>query len=247
MNDLPSPAGSRQEHPLVSVVIPTRNRASLLSRAIASVQRQTYRDLEIIVVDDASDNEISELVASFDDPRIRSFRHELNRGASAARNTGIEHALGEYIAFLDDDDEWLPTKLAKQVRLIQEAPPEVGLVYCWMDHFDPQGRLVYKTHPTLRGYVFGQVLDRPRLGGCPTLLVRRRVFDSVGGFDEDLPRGNDGDFLRRTCLKYSVDLVPEVLVRVNVSQQRERITRFDEQGIRNAIKGQSVKLARFMA
>ena len=66
-------------------------------------------------------------------------------------------------ALLDDDDEWLPAKLLKQVRVMAEAPPEVGLVYCWMDHFDGAGRLVGETHPTLRGNVFGQVLDRPRM------------------------------------------------------------------------------------
>ena len=231
--------------PLVSVVIPTRDRAMLLRRALLSVVGQAYQDLEVIVVDDASDDGTADVVASLDEPRIRYYRHDVRRYASAARNTGIEKARGDYIAFLDDDDEWLPTKLSKQVRLIEESPPEVGLVYCWMDHFDGQGRLVSQTHPTLRGRVFDQVLDRQRLGGCPTLLVRRAVFERVGGFDEELPRGNDGDFVRRVCLQYSVDLVPEVLVRVNLGHGHERITRFDEEGIRNAIKGHSAKLVKF--
>lgn len=236
---------SRESGPLVSVVIPTRNRSSMLSRAIAGVLQQTYANIEVIVVDDASDDNTPDVAGAFDDPRVRYYRHRARRYTSAARNTGIRHSRGEYIAFLDDDDEWLPAKLSRQMPLMMQAPPEVALVYCWMDHFDAQGRLVYETHPTLRGNVFAQVLDRPRLGGCPTLLVRRGVIEEVGGFDEELPRGNDGDFVRRICLKYSVDVVPEVLVRVNVGHQHERITRFDEEGIRNAIKGHSAKLTKF--
>lgn len=212
---------------------------------MSSVLNQTYEPLELIVVDDASDDGTADLVDSFDDPRVSYYAHETRRYASAARNTGINSARGEYIAFLDDDDEWLATKLAKQVALITGAPKDVGMVYCWMDHFDARGQLVGETHPTLRGHVFPQMLDRPRLGGCPTLLVRREVFDRIGGFDEQLPRGNDGDFMRRVCLKYAVDVVPEVLVHVHLGHGHERITSFDEQGIRNSLKSHRAKLLKF--
>ena len=230
--------------PLVSVVVPTHNRAPLLRRAIDSVLEQTYRNLDLIVVDDASEDDTAEVVASFDDRRVRYYRHETNRHVSATRNTGIEHSRGEYVAFLDDDDEWLPTKLEKQVRLMNAAPDDVGLVYCWMDYFDGQGRKVSEVHPTLRGNVFDQVLDRQRLGNSSTLLVRTSVVKEMCGFDELLRRGNDGDFIRRVCLRYAVDLVPEVLVRVNVGHG-PRISMFDEEGIRNAIKGHAAKLTKF--
>ena len=245
MTEAAASVTSPAEGPLVSVVMPTHNRETMVRRAIGSVLGQTYRNLELIVVDDASEDGTADVVASYNSPHVRYFRHEENRGASAARNTGIERSRGEYIAFLDDDDEWLPTKLELQVPILDAASAEVAMVYCWMDYFDGQGQLVGETHPRLRGKVFGQMLDRPRIGGCPTLLVRREVFQQVGGFDEELPRGNDGDFMRRVCLRYAVDLVPAVLVRVHVDHGRQRITRFDEQGIRNAIKGHKAKLTKF--
>ena len=231
--------------PRVSVIIPTHNRPNLVSRAIKSVLAQTYQALEVIVVDDGSDLSAENIVRGIADPRIKFIRHELSRGASAARNTGITNAVSSLIAFLDDDDEWLPTKLEKQVALIEKLPPEVGLVYCWMDYFDSDGQLVREHHPKYRGYVFPLVLDRQRIGGCPTLLVRQSVIDEVGGFDESLPRGNDGDFIRRVCVKYEVDCVPEVLVKVHVAHGYEQITRDDKQGTRNAIKGHLIKLEKF--
>ena len=231
--------------PLVSVIIPTYNRAALVKRAIQSVLDQTYDNFEVIVVDDASTDSTVTVIANIKDQRLKYIRHEVNCHASAARNTGIASVKGELIAFLDDDDEWFPSKLEKQVPVLVNASPEVGLVYCWMDHFDSGGRVVGETHPMHIGWVFDKMLDRPRLGGCPTIIVRREVFDVVGVFDVDLRRGNDGDFIRRVARKYAVDVVPEVLVRVNVGHGFDRITKGDEQGIRNAIKSHQVKLTKF--
>lgn len=207
---------------LVSVIVPTHNRSSLLSRAINSVLKQSHRVLECIIVDDASSDNSAEIVANFDDTRLVYLRHETSRGASAARNTGIAHSKAEMIAFLDDDDEWLPEKLEKQVPILENAAPSVGMVYCWMNYYD-HGKLIKEHHPTYRGYVLPYILDRQRIGGCPTLLVRRSVVETVGGFDEKLPRGNDGDFIRRVCREYHVDVVPKVLVNVYIGHG-ERIT-----------------------
>lgn len=229
----------------VSIVLTTFNRADLLPRAIRSVLGQTYQNLECIVVDDASTDNTAAVVEQFDDNRLVCHRHETNRGASATRNTGISDAQGEFIAFLDDDDEWLPTKLEKQVPLLVNSPSEVGMLYCWMDYYGAEGHLMKEHHPTYKGYVFPLVLDSQRIGGCSTLLVRRSVIEKVGGFDESLPRGNDGDFIRRVCQLYEVDFVPEVLVKVYVGHSHIRITRSDEQGIRNAIKGHKAKLTKF--
>ena len=119
--------------PKVSVVIPTHDRAHLVGRAIRSVLAQTFQDFEIIVVDDCSVDNTKEVVQSLADSRIRYLRHEINRGGSAARNTGIGAARGEWIAFLDSDDEWLPKKLEKQLEMGYTTDlSNVGAVICRM-------------------------------------------------------------------------------------------------------------------
>jgi glycosyltransferase involved in cell wall biosynthesis len=229
----------------VSVIIPTHNRSSLLKRAVRSVLKQTYTYFECIIVDDASSDGTQEVVNSFKDDRLVYLRNKDNRGASASRNKGIKKSQGEFIAFLDDDDEWLDEKLEKQVNLLENLPSEYGMVYCWMDYFDKDGKLFYENHQTLKGYVFPHVLDAQRLGGCPTLLVRRNIINEIGGFDESLLRGNDGDFIRRVCRKYEVDYVPEVLVKVYFEHGYERISDQKKENIKNAIKGQKTKLKKF--
>jgi len=231
--------------PLVSVVIPTYNRSQLILRAVRSVLEQTYTNLECIVVDDFSSDNTKEIIKSVKDERIIYLRHKDNQRASAARNTGIKCAKGDYVAFLDDDDLWLPTKLEKQMLLIQNLSEKFGMVYCWMDYFDKNGNNIKEHHPILKGNVFKHVLESQGIGGCPTLLVRKEVFESIGEFDESLPRGNDGDFIRRVCRKYMVDFIPEVLVNVYVEHGSERISDNNKQGLLNAIQGQSVKLEKF--
>jgi len=128
-----------EKNPTVSVIISTYNRAHLIGRAIQSVLNQTYQDFEVIVVDDGSTDNTEEIVKSFNDPRIRYIRHEKNKGAAAARNTGIKAARGKYIAFQDSDDEWLPEKLEKQMKVFENAPPEAGVVYTDMQRINEDG------------------------------------------------------------------------------------------------------------
>ncbi|MBM3933411.1 MAG: glycosyltransferase family 2 protein [SAR202 cluster bacterium] len=232
--------------PKVRVIIPTHNRAHLVSRSIDSVLAQTFADFELLVVDDASSDGTEGVVKAIADPRVRYLRHEQNRGASGARNTGLANMRGTYVAFLDDDDEWLPTKLEEQVSQLDSEPADVGMVYCWMDYFDEDGKLVGETHPTLKGYVFDQLLDRQRLAGCPTLLVRAEVAREMGGFDERLVRGNDGDFIRRVCLRYKVDVLPKVLVKVHVGHG-PRLTSSTARGIAADARGVEIRLEKFKA
>lgn len=231
--------------PEVSVIIPTRNRQQLVGWAIRSVLNQSYADLECIVVDDASTDGTPQVVQTIEDARLVYLRREGRGGASGARNTGIRAARSSLVAFLDDDDEWLPDKLSKQVPLLKALPDEYGMVYCWMDYFDDTGRIIQERHPTYSGDVFASVLVKQGIGGCPTLLVRRRVVEEIGGFDETLPRGNDGDFIRRVCRVYKVDVIPEVLVHVHVAHGYERITSQTDRGIRNHLLAQQAKLDKF--
>jgi glycosyltransferase involved in cell wall biosynthesis len=216
-----------------------------LKRAIQSVLDQTYPELECIVVDDASIDDTDQIINTFEDDRLKYFRHEKNKGTSAARNTGIRHSKGGLIAFLDDDDEWIATKLEKQVPLLKGLPERFGMVYCWMDYYDANNKLIHEHHPTLKGYVFPQVLDAQRLGGCPTLLVKRKVVDQIGGFDESLIRGNDGDFIRRICRKYEVDFLPEVLVKIHIDHGMPRISDDTKKSVQDVIKSLKIRFEKF--
>ena len=207
------PDRARSAHPpRVSVVIPTHNRAGLLPRAVGSVLAQTWTDFELLVVDDHSTDGTPAVIAGFADGRIRSLRHERNRGQSKALNTGIEHARGEYVAFLDDDDEWLPAKLAAQVALLDAGPPEIGLVYSWHDELDEASRRrIRTTRMTLRGDIFEHALALHVPTSPSSWLVRRSAARSVGGFDEGLERAKDVDFICRICARgWHVDFVPRV-------------------------------------
>ena len=232
-----------QSGPKVSVIIPTRNRADMLKRAIESVLAQTCQEFEIIVVSDASTDNTGEIAAAFADDRIKLLEHNQPRGASAARNTGIREARGRYIAFLDDDDEWVPQKLEWQLPVIENSPPEVGLVYGWMEYYK-DGKPFAINQPTLKGDVFLKTIDRQAIGGCPTVIIKSEVIEKVGYFDEDLPRGNDGDFSRRVCQKFKVDYVPKILARIHVGHEG-RISSGKREGIKNDIKAGMAKLNKF--
>ena len=230
--------------PIVSVIIPTYNRSIILNRAISSVLSQSYNNIEIIVVDDASKDDTNKMLNLHDDPRLKYISHRINKGASAARNRGIKESKGDLVAFLDDDDEWFPKKLEKQVSLILNSPSDVGLIYCWMDYYNAEGGInSYK--PKLKGRVFREVLDYQRIGGCPTLLVKKSVIENVGGFDESLKRGNDGDFIRRVCRKYKVDYVPETLVKVYVNHGEKRISDNNSLRFIEIVKANEIKLDKF--
>jgi glycosyltransferase involved in cell wall biosynthesis len=171
---------------LVSVVIPVYNGERFLEAALASVAAQDYAPLEVIVVDDGSEDRSGEIANRWP---VRYIRQS-NQGVAAARNVGIGAAAGEAIAFLDQDDEWLPAKLTRQVGYLLEHP-EAGFALCRIQNFLEPG--------TERPRWMKQVwLDAPEAGYFPSAyLVRREIFDAVGMFDVSLRSGNDLDWLLR--------------------------------------------------
>lgn len=195
--------------PLVSVIIPTYNRAHVLQRAIGSVQSQTFQDFELIVVDDGSRDSTRDLLYRYGDTLKIVFQE--HRGASAARNAGIEHARGELIAFLDSDDEWLGDKLAKQTA---HYTPERGSFICHTDEiWYRDGRQVpqKKIHRKQGGRFFERALERCLISPS-SVMISRRLLDRVGWFDEDLPAAEDYDLWLRITAFHDVDYVPEPLV-----------------------------------
>ena len=233
---------------LVSVIIPTYNRSDQVVRAVKSVLNQTYQNLECIVIDDSSiDDTVHQLnTIKNSDSRLTILVHDNNQHASAARNTGIAVAAGDYIAFLDDDDVWMEGKLSKQVELLSSASDDVGLVYCWFVIIDGDDK-VGSRKPELEGYLFDELLVGQPLGNASTLLIKKNVINRIGGFDTNLPRGNDGDFIRRVTKYYKVKVVKETLVEYHIEHigSNPRISLPNKKGILNDLKGIEIKLEKF--
>lgn len=207
--------------PRVSVIIPTYNRSKLLANAIDSVLDQTFDDLEIIVVDDGSTDETSEVVKGYGDKVNYKYLENKGMGGSYARNRGIEAASGEYIAFLDSDDFWLPEKLEKQMALLIERP-DLSWAYCDSEAIDgSSGQLIYRhgaVHNTPSGDVLEQLFIKNFLH-TSTLIVKRNVFEQVGNFWAT-PKATDRDMWLRIAAEYPIGQVPEVLVRYRIHLDR---------------------------
>jgi len=198
--------------PTITVIMPTYNRASLISRALKSVVNQTLNDLEVIVVDDASTDNTNNVVKNFSDTRVKYIRHSENKGGPSARNTGIEIAKGEFIAFLDDDDEWTPEKLEKQLSKFSHCHESIGLVYCGFD-YTILNQSIYTSTPNLRGNLFNRILETNIIGSVSLPLIRKDCFSQIGMFDESLESCQDWDFWIRLSKSYEIDFAPEILVR----------------------------------
>jgi glycosyltransferase involved in cell wall biosynthesis len=170
-----------------------------VGRTIRSVLNQTYQDFELIVVDDSSTDDTEGVVNSFNNENITYIRHQVNKRAAAARNTGIKVAKGEYIAFIDSDDECLPERLEKQVKVFQMESSTVGIVYANHYRIDKEGGKHYFSAPTImpeNGLAWRKALDYPQIG-IGTAMVRKTCFDTVGLFDERIPYFEEIEFYIR--------------------------------------------------
>jgi glycosyltransferase involved in cell wall biosynthesis len=199
--------------PEITIVVPAYNCAATIKRALESVSAQSFTDYEIIVVDDGSTDETPTVVESTNIKSLKLIRHSENRGAAAARNSGIAAARGRWIAFLDSDDAWKPEKLARQIALLKGADANVRA--CATGYYlHKDGREL-----TISLKLSPRQFHREILFGCTispgtTLLVERRVFDEIGGFDEALRRLEDWDWLLGFSERYGMAFVPEPLADV---------------------------------
>src|SRR3989344_9465085 len=199
--------------PKVSVVIPTHNRPELLKRAVNSVFSQTYKDFEIIVVDDGLEKRGDDVMDSFNDSRLKYIQHPEEKGGSAARNTGIKNASGEFIAFLDDDDEWLPEKLEIQIAQFESTPRNVGFCFSAVENVYNDRKYV-TTVPSGIGNYHGLALSYFKSLLTVTLIIKKYVFEDVGLFDEQLPSHQEADLMVRVTKIFKGFGVNQPLVKV---------------------------------
>ena len=202
--------------PTVSVIVPAYNAAAFIQRTLDSALDQTHRDLEIIVVDDGSTDGTAEIVEGVArrDARVRLFR-QANGGVSRARNTGLAQARGVYIAPLDADDLWHPTKIEKQLRCIDGASSRTGVVYSYFAVIDEDDQIIQprRIYPAPTGHVYPQMTVGNIVGNASAPLIRRSLAEGIGGYDEDFREGcEDLDFYLRLAEVCEYELVPEFIV-----------------------------------
>ena len=210
-------------NPLVSVITPTYKRPEKLPRAIDSVLNQTYPNVEIIVVDDNNpDTEgrklTEEIMAEYEDnPRVKYIKHEKNKNGSAARNTGARNSSAKYLAFLDDDDEFLPTKIEAQVNALESRSDEWALCYTKYFNKKPNCKPVVSTECREGNLYKEALMQKICIAGGSNLFVRKTAFDEVGGFNELFLRNQDHEFLVKLLRRYKIAFVdvPGLIVYVH--------------------------------
>lgn len=202
---------------MVTAIVTTYKREpEIVVRAVKSILNQTYKDLEIIVVDDSPNdyayrNGVKEQVLLLDDS-IQYIQHEKNAGACQARNTGLSMAQGEYVAYLDDDDEWEPSKIQKQVSVFEKGSSEIGLVYCgciWINQMTKERTI--KPLEKHSGHVFDELIKGNFIGGTSCPLMRTSYLKDIGGFDPLMQSAQDADVWLRMASKYKVEFIDEPL------------------------------------
>ncbi|TIS92218.1 glycosyltransferase family A protein [Mesorhizobium sp.] len=176
----------------VGVVVPMFNAEKTISATLTSICRQSHRALDIIVVDDGSTDQSASIVASHagKDRRIRMIKQS-NAGVAQARNSGAACTEAEFLAFVDADDLWAPSKIALQLRALQEGGPSAGLAYCWFAHIDEDGRVFsLYNQPDAEGHVLQRMCRKNFVGNGSSMLVRRSAFERAGQFDPSLRARN---------------------------------------------------------
>ena len=196
--------------PWVSIIIPTYNRRDFLREAIRSVLEQSFRDFELIVVDDGSDDGTREMIQR-EFPGLLTYLYQENQGVSRARNRGLKLAQGEFVAFLDSDDLWLPRKLERQMAFMQSQPKAQ---ICYTDEiWIRRGVRVNpkKKHAKYSGWIYPRCLPLCIISPS-SALMRRGLLEEVGGFDEELPVCEDYDLWLRISARHPVHFLPEKLI-----------------------------------
>jgi glycosyltransferase involved in cell wall biosynthesis len=197
---------------MVSIIIPSYNRAHLIGKTIESVLNQNLREFELIIVDDGSTDATAEVVRSYG--RLIQYLFQENQGRSGARNAGFEASRGSYICFLDSDDLLLSGMLEQEARLL-ESNPALGFVYCDYEFIDESGRGLpkpenFRRHPLRKGMIFRDLMYFDFIPPS-TVLSRRECIEQAGGFDPAMEPAEDLDWLLRMSRRYATDFIPAPL------------------------------------
>jgi len=207
--------------PKVSVIIPTHNRAEFLRSAVMSVLNQTFQDFEIVIIDDASKDHTQEVIAHFNDVRIKAIHNQFSKGDAGARNIGIINSTGEYIALLDDDDEWLPEKLKIQTCLLDSSPPEVGGVCTYSFIIEKvSGRVSSVFNPATDDLVKENFIR------TSSILLKKECFEHCGLFDESMPTSSDYDMWIRISKSFSFKFIKNALSKLANSRKGNWFSNF---------------------
>lgn len=211
---------------LVSVIIPTYNRANKIVLAIKSALRQSYSNLEIIIVDDNSADNTESIVTEYQNnhSNVRYIKNEINLGASLARNKGISFAKGEFVAFLDSDDEWLDNKIEEQVKMFLAGDANLGVVYTGFEYVRGSRKFRSQYIPTHKGWIFPVLLTYNCIGALSNVMVKKKILDEIGGFDAVLPGCEDWDLFIRLSKICQFDFVGKVLMRYSEEFDSVRIS-----------------------
>ena len=198
----------------ISVIIPTYNRADHIKKSVESVLAQTgqgelFDIIEVLVIDDGSTDNTDAVVTSIADERIRLYRMDVNSGAAAARNKGVDIAIGEWIAFQDSDDVWHEDKLKKQVEYLKSQPGCSMVSHPIRAYFEDGSDYV---SAIAEGDDIVSLLAKRNYYGTPTMLIKREAFNDIGGFDIELNALEDWEFALRFAAKYQIGMVDEALI-----------------------------------
>ena len=206
----------------VTVVLPTHNRSEFIGRAMRSVLAQTFTQFRLVIVDDCSTDNTSEVVASFGDNRVNYIRHSKNQGVSAARNTGVRSVSTPWVVFLDSDDEMLPTLLEKVSDAIKGASEEVGFLWCGIQRVkcidgrnEVLERRIWSPKFSSREEAYRHFLKERRFGSSNGFSVRVNAYWDVGGFDERLRNAEDTDLFLRLAQVYDYLVIEEILINLH--------------------------------
>ncbi len=204
--------------PVVSVIIPAFNAEKTILETIQSLQKQTFPDFEIIVINDGSTDRTVEILNEIEDGRLKVFSYE-NGGLPVARNRGIDRATGEYITFLDADDLWTPDKIELQLAALQQNP-EAGVAYSWTAFINEKSEFLYAWEPLYyQGNIYPQLLLRNFISSGSNIMVRSKYIQAAGKFDPTLKSAEDWDYYIRLAALCHFVLVPKYQILYRRSSQ----------------------------